>query len=398
MIVHKAQHARAHDKSVVVGSVSNPTWQAPKLLAELAVWDQEAIDDIEDDTKSDLSCGYHYRADMTPGTYQGKHFDGRMVDITGNHVTFVTEGRVPSAFVGDSAINPRTGAFAVAKTAGLSRKALYASGALRAYLAPKLAQDAKIDLSKIVAGSMAANWAASKPTIVARIKTATKNKLAQDADLGDIVEMLDQLDDVVEEVVDDPAADEDDDMSMDDAMMEKVCKFLEGKIKPEEMEALKGMMKPPAQDETPEQKAEREKKEKEAKEKPPAADKEEPPVSKAAMDAAIATAAQNAAKAAEKATITRLNDIREAERVVRPYIGELAMAQDSAEAVYRLALESLPNPPKLEGVHPSAFRVLLEAHPKPGDAPKRVPSMAHDSAANADFDKRFPGASRIRTV
>lgn len=103
LIIHRPQSANDHDKEVVVGTVSNPTWDAPYLKADLAIWDGAAIALIESDEQRQLSCGYFYRADMTPGTYEGEKYDGRMVDLTGNHVALVDEGRAgPDVFVGDA--------------------------------------------------------------------------------------------------------------------------------------------------------------------------------------------------------------------------------------------------------------------------------------------------------
>ena len=89
----------------------------------------------------------------------------------------------------------------------------------------------------------------------------------------------------------------------------------------------------------------------------------------------------------------RQADIREAENVVRPWIGNLAMAQDSAEAIYRLALDSLGV--KTAGIHPDALRPILEARPKPGAAPVR---LANDSAVAKTFAVEHPEVSRIRIL
>jgi hypothetical protein len=73
------------------------------LRAPLSVWDGEAIKVIESREQRELSPGYRYRADMTPGrTPQGVAFDGRMRDIKGNHVALVIEGRTgPDVLVAD---------------------------------------------------------------------------------------------------------------------------------------------------------------------------------------------------------------------------------------------------------------------------------------------------------
>ncbi len=103
---HVAVSANDPQKSRIVGTVSNVRWKAPYLVADLAVWDADAIARIRDGSQREISCGYRYRADMTPGTAGGESFDGRMLDIAGNHVALVELGRVgPDVVVADSALD-----------------------------------------------------------------------------------------------------------------------------------------------------------------------------------------------------------------------------------------------------------------------------------------------------
>jgi hypothetical protein len=106
LILHKVQTADGHDHDLTVGSVNNAHFEAPYLKAELSVWDAAAIAGINSGEQKELSSAYRYVADMTPGTYQGEAYDGRMVSIIGNHVALVTEGRAGSdVVVGDNAID-----------------------------------------------------------------------------------------------------------------------------------------------------------------------------------------------------------------------------------------------------------------------------------------------------
>jgi hypothetical protein len=100
MLHHVATTAYDPQKPLVAGVVSNVRWRAPYLVADICVWTADAIGVIESGAQQELSCGYGYRADMTPGSVNGEHFDGRMVSIVGNHVALVQEGRVgPEAYV-----------------------------------------------------------------------------------------------------------------------------------------------------------------------------------------------------------------------------------------------------------------------------------------------------------
>ena len=81
----------------IAGTIgSDVEFVAPYLMADMCVWDVEAIAGIETDTVRELSCSYSYRADMTPGMYEGQRYDGVMRDIQGNHVALVKAGRAGS--------------------------------------------------------------------------------------------------------------------------------------------------------------------------------------------------------------------------------------------------------------------------------------------------------------
>lgn len=268
----------------------------------------------------------------------------------------------------------------------LSSKAHTARGALMATLKPLLAADAKLDLPALLQGVTAKNWKESKAKIVAAIKP----KIAADADIQEIVKLLDSLDDI-EDAGDDtpdpnaakpaPAIDAD--------PMEELAGMLKGKVDDATLSAVlekcKAMMAKPA-----------------------AADADDPEkdkdmVSKSAMDAAlkaasadadrrIKLAADTAARETEQRTIARLQEIDAAREFAKGIVGTLAGAFDSAEAVYRAALDA-KGVKHQEVKDVAALRLILEAQPKPG--------MAQDSRNNTPapgFAERFPGAATVRTV
>ena len=286
---------------------------------------------------------------------------------------------------------------------GLSKKAVMAKGALLAFLAPKLAADAMPDLGVILAGVKRKNWLDKKPGIIAAIKPA----LANDADLEGIVELLDRLD---------GEENNDDDVAVDspfDAVLEK----LSGKISDEDLAEIKAMLDahgapPAAADETEEEKKAREEKEaqeKLAKDTPPKTPgtPDAPYKDKAAMDAAIdravkadrerskaetAAAIKTAQDAATANALKTAREISAAEEAIKPLVGKLNLAFDSADAVYKAALEALNV--KIHGVHPSAYKAVFEAQPRQGS---QGPRLVHDSVVQAeDFDKRFPNANRLK--
>jgi 8-oxo-dGTP pyrophosphatase MutT (NUDIX family) len=93
-------------QSHIIGTVLAPVFEAPYLKASLIIASPDAQEAIRSGEQKELSCGYHYRADMTPGVAEGKPYDGIMRDIVGNHVALVKEGRAgPDVCVNDSQEN-----------------------------------------------------------------------------------------------------------------------------------------------------------------------------------------------------------------------------------------------------------------------------------------------------
>lgn len=321
--------------------------------------------------------------------------------------------------------------------------------ALRGYLAPRLAHDAKLDLSRLTANLKASTWKADKGTIKAGLLRDSAGKMAKDADLGDVVAMLDQLDDVVAEVADAQTGETLDDVDLNDAAdpaapvdpvaadpkedspldptettapaeaPAALMDFLAGKLSDDDIAQVQAMFggsnanapagpKPGGEDDAidPAKPGQQFKgkdidpKAKDALKPTPfnQASKEKPkvaPITQPAMDAAIKLAADAAARRAETTVIARLNAVRAAEREVRPWVGDLAIAQDSAEAVYRLALDSLGVDAK-EVREVKALQLLLSVCPKPGDAQSRPVRQAMDTNAAADLAKRFPGVLSLK--
>lgn len=108
MIKHVAQTADNPRKEYVGGSVHNVRFDGKHLRGDLLVWDGHAIELIESDELSDLSCGYRYVPVMRSGDADGQAYDGRMTAIRGNHVALVDDGRASGAHVADAAFrDPR---------------------------------------------------------------------------------------------------------------------------------------------------------------------------------------------------------------------------------------------------------------------------------------------------
>lgn len=81
-------------KKHVVGSTgTDAEFKEPYLVNSMVLHTASAIKDVEAGSKAELSCAYRYKPVMTPGTYEGKHYDGVMTELEGNHVAIVNEGR-----------------------------------------------------------------------------------------------------------------------------------------------------------------------------------------------------------------------------------------------------------------------------------------------------------------
>lgn len=313
LIKHIAATADDPQKEHIVGSTgTDAVFDGEVLHNTLVIWDQEGIDGIESDQLRELSPGYRYIPDMTPGvTDDGLRFDGVMRDIAFNHIAQVQEGRQgPDIIVGDSK-----------ETAPVKRTALLLHGALAAYIQPKMAQDQKVDLSSVISGVTAANIRAKRDEIVAGVRKLAKGKLAQDADLEDVGAAVDSAAELAgDEDEDDLADDEDPDVAEDEDpdRAEDEVNTANGKPK-------NGIDKP-------------------------------------AMDAAI--------QAAEARTVERMNAAAQAREDVFPLVGKVSLALDTAEKVHKFALDHA----KIDttGVHPSAYGALVKmavghASAKPAD-------------------------------
>lgn len=406
---HVVVTADDHRKERTIGATgTDAEYDHPYLKNSLSVWTQGGIDLIESESKKELSSAYHYRADMTPGEYEGKKYDGVMRDIVGNHVALVEEGRAGSdVVVGDSAIPKTNGEITMSKAKALSLKAHVAHGALLSYLAPKLAKDSKIDLGPALKGITHKNFGTKKAALKKAVAVAMDGKLAEDMSLEGLDELLNMVEKTPvageDEATMDPkdgknkepvAGDEDDDTD------DKDSEGAAGMDESDEDDDMAG-----DEDMTAEEKAAAEKKkakDKKAKDKAAkdkaAKDAECTAAEKAAakdkkaMDAQIKLAADEAVKTERK----NQQAIAEAREAVRPHVAISAtMAFDSAGAVYRHALETLDIDVS-KVTDDAALPIILGNLPKHGSqSDASNTTIAMDEAGTADFTKRFPNVQRI---
>lgn len=304
-----------------------------------------------------------------------------------------------------------------------TRFAAITLGLVAANVAPLLAMDSKIELPKSLFSSLTTkNFQSKKAELLAGVRKSLDGKLrrgvALDASMEHVGKVMDTVSSLLEpeksadESVSEPqhnameaAAHGESNLGIPKSVGQEFAQADKGKtFDAEPLKAFlkeKGMgeddinaacdMLPKAMDETDEEKQAREAEEKGAADKKLADDK-------AAKDKKMADdkkAMDGAIDAAVKAERKNQQAIRSALDEVRPFVGELAMAMDSADDVYRKAAEMLG----IEGakdIHASALPTLIRLKPKAGARPSE--HIAMDSATVDNFSKRFPNASRITTI
>jgi 8-oxo-dGTP pyrophosphatase MutT (NUDIX family) len=417
---HIPVNAQDHQPWDVVGSTgTDAAFDGEYLTNSLNIWTKDAIDGIESDLKKELSSGYHYRPDMTPGTFRGSAYDGVMRDIVGNHVALVEDGRAGSdVVVGDSTENLHM------KPTRLAAASLLATST---HISPRLAMDIALPKSLFVDISTK-NFAAKKTAIAKALVDATKGKLIKGMalDEGGLMRLLDALEDTkgADESATEPqhkameaAAHGESDLGIPKAVGEEFAQADKGKTF--DAEAVKEWMKgkgmgeddladfdttfpAPATDEddlsdeekakaakekTAKDEADKAAEEKAKKDKEDQA-KDKDMVSKPAMDAALKAHGETVAKQVRQTE----RDIRVACATVKDWVGEVPpqMAFDSAADVYRHALSTL-GVDGAKDLHADALLPVLKAQPKPGARPNvTAPALGMD-ASTADAMTKIIG-------
>ena len=409
---HHLINADNHDHSVTVGSVTGVEWDAPYLYARLDIWPSEASRAIDSGEHEQLSCAYRYKAIMEAGIApDGTPYDGRMVAISGSHVAIVPEGRAgPDVVVLDASLVITQDWITMAgNKPTLSRPAKMAAAALDGYLKKKLASGVALDAASFMAGvSTGKTYRAQLPALVANIKTKTAGKLATDADIEDVAEVLEAIAPILEMDPEDmPLTNPDDDDSANDDDDAALKAALKAKgYSDEEIEAIcaKSAMPAPAAATDADKDAEK-KKDDDVKAAQDAAiaaavrEVRKDMVPRSELDKAkadTAAAIKNAIQVATDSAIQRQREVRDAEVKVTRVVGVLAVAQDSADDWYRAGLNAL-NVPNVDTLDVAALRPMFELASAQKNAPvARAAAIAADAAPiGKSFKEMFPESKRF---
>lgn len=410
---HVAVNAEDHKPYEVVGSLgTDADFDGEYLSNSLFVNARDAIDGIESKKKRELSMGYHYDADMTPGNFGGNAYDGVMRNIVVNHVALVEDGRAgPDVVVGDSMenLNMKPTRFAALTLAMTS-----------AALAPLMAMDAKMAIPlEPFAKLNRQNFKANRADVLAAVRKAVDGKLAKGIafDESPVAKVLEALEEMTGEAADESVSEEqhkameaaaagNSDLGIPKKVGQEFADKDKGKtFDAEPLKAFlaeKGLgeddissvmsMLPSAQatDEDDEEKRKDEAEGARLKDREQGKDedkmKDDEKVTKQAMDAAIRGVRDNE------------RNIRVALGKVKPWVGELpaSMAFDSAADVFRHALKMRG----FEGhatVHADALEPILNAMEKPNarKSATREP-LAMDEGSKTLAVKIAPGLEHIR--
>lgn len=396
--IHKPVNADDHRKNDIVGTTGTTAeFDGTYLKNSLHIWSQDGIDLIESGKQRELSPGYHYVPVMTPGNFDGMHFDGIMTNIVGNHVALVEDGRTgPDVVVGDSKeeLNKMKP----------TRLAVHALQLTSAAIAPLLAQDAKFVLSSaLFAPITSKNVKDSGAKVIDACKLALDGKLrsgiAMDGALGGVKKVFDALEELSggEKGMDEPVEEKMLESAGNDPLMPTATPMQPAdKGKTFDAEPLKAFLKEKgmadddimkacdmfpkaALDEEVEDPKTAANEGKEPKD-PEANDEkdEKDMVSKGAMDAAL--------EAQSKKIRETERGIRVAIAKVETVVGKLApsLAFDSATDVFRHALK-MKGVKAAETMHADAVEAVFDNLPVASDRPKTPsPRIALD-AKSKDF-------------
>lgn len=83
----------AEEKGVHGVTGTNVEFKDGLITDDLKIFSETLKDEIKSG-KKDLSVGYYCRYDLTPGEYQGQHYDAIQRDVRVNHIALVDEGRM----------------------------------------------------------------------------------------------------------------------------------------------------------------------------------------------------------------------------------------------------------------------------------------------------------------
>jgi hypothetical protein len=429
---HVAVSAADPKEHLVAGSTgSEARFEHPYIVNSLVIWRAEDIEDVESKEKCELSAGYYYQPEMIPGVYEGQPYDGRMTEIKANHIALVEAGRAgPDVLVADSG--------EIYMPALTSRKAITVKATLAALLRPNLLPGTTLALDQALGSVNRLNWQKQKPIVLATVEAMARPALKQGIAFDSLRAVFDEMDkedeeteaeddeveamDAEEEAAETEAREreERDGMKAEDrakaAKDRRTARDKKRAADKKAMDARKAMdirakamdawrkagKNRKALDKLLGHKASDKEFEEWAKE-----EEEEPEHAENARRAHDETEGEREAREAKdkkamdemtadirKAVMAEMNAAIQARQDVRPHVGEVALAFDTAEKIYAFTLKA--KGVSVDGVHPSAYRAMVGMIPR-ASRNERTVALALDNAT-PNLADMFPGIARIRQL
>lgn len=388
LYLHKAADADKLDNAKVIGTTgSDPSFDFPYIKDAITIWDGDYIEAIKNNTQAELSASYAFTPVVESGVFEGEPYDAIMTDIHVDHIALVEQGRAgPDVRVADSKIIHegkvmvkfnKTGSAvfdAVAEIVGDGRANDSKANILTniSDVVKKANRSQKEGLAKAVVGLCQGHGLirANDEDTSGRLEEAVKKAMDEDTDCKakDSDDPVDTLE------ADDEDTDEED---------EKDSEQLEQNVQRLEKENRDDKDKSPRQKEL---------------------DKEDKKIEAGAKEAAegikseaekVKRDEERANDAAAKAIDRYKQDVkqaREAEKIIRPLVGELSIVSDSAAEYYETAIKMVTgtNPPK--GTPVASLKFMVENFKQ---QQQQQQSRASDSKTTSISEKERFGATRL---
>lgn len=388
--VHKAADADKLDNGKVIGTTgSDPSFEFPYIKDAITIWDGDYIEAIKNNTQAELSASYAFTPVIEAGEFEGQPYDAIMTDIHVDHIALVEQGRAgPDVRVADSKTIHEGKVMAKFNKVGSS-----VFDAVADIVGDGRANDSKANIMTNISDVIKkANHSQKAGFAKAIVGLCQGHGLirANDADTAGRLEetvnkAMDEDIDCKAKDSDDPVdtleADDEDADEQDEKDSEQLEKNVEKLAKENKGDKNK----------TPEQKK---------------LDKEDVKIEKDVRGAAegIKSEAEKVKRDEDRASDVALKEInryraqvkeaREAEKIVRPLVGELSIVSDSAAEYYETAIKMTTgdNPPK--GTSVPALKFMVENL----TTQKQQQSRASDSRRPTISEKERFGATRLGRI
>ncbi|CAI3933549.1 DUF2213 domain-containing protein [Commensalibacter communis] len=347
LYVHKAADADKLDNAKVIGTTgSDPSFVFPYIKDAITIWDGDYIEAIKNNTQAELSASYAFTPVVESGVFEGEPYDAIMTDIYVDHIALVEQGRAgPDVRVADS-----------------KHKPIHFKGK---------------EMAKLNAVGK---------RIFTEIVNVMNNGRANDSNAKDIVSVISKATKTTKE------------------MMPKVVSSLligHSMANDEDSDRIEETVKKAMDEDTdckakdaddPVDTLEADDEDEDGKDKKPKADDEDENNSEPRQEAEENRASDAALKEINRYK-KEVQEAREAEKLVRPLVGELSIVSDSASEYYETAIKIVTGSAPPKGMPVSALKFMVgNLTPQK----QQSQSRASDSKAQSTSEKARLGATRLR--